>query len=394
MYIGCLGANLLLGYAAVQVLLLSFGVSLIATLFILRFSYLHERFSGDHDLVGVQKFHAIPVPRVGGISIVLGLSAVAGFLGLWRHHPASLSFMWLLVSATPAFFGGFIEDLTKRVGVLPRLLLTMVAAALAIYLIDAKLGRLDIIGFDVLMRVSVLSVLFTLVAVAGVANSINLIDGYNGLAAVVAVVMALALGYVAYLVGDLLVWNASLALTGALLGFVVWNYPRGLIFLGDGGAYLVGFWLAELSVLLVSRNPSVSAWFPLLVMIYPIVETLFSIWRRIWLHGRSPGIPDAAHLHQLIYKRLVRWAVGSRHIRHRTVRNAMTSPYLWALSSLGVLPAVLFWQHTLVLQGVAISFAIAYIWLYRRIVRFNVPRWMVLRHKVEHEAGAVRQSKV
>src|SRR5258707_10042434 len=99
---------------------------------------------------------------------------------------------------------------------------------------------------------------------------------------------------------------------GAGLEFMAWNYPKGKIFLGDGGAYLLGFWLAELAVLLVARNPDVSPWFPLLLLVYPIFETLFSIYRRCFLHGRSSGDADALHFHQLIYKRLARIDVGSK----------------------------------------------------------------------------------
>ena len=60
---------------------------------------------------------------------------------------------------------------------------------------------------------------------------------------------------------------ASLTMLDAVPGFPVWNFPSRKIFPGDGGAYLVGFWLAELSVLLVVRNPDVSAWFPLVLMV-------------------------------------------------------------------------------------------------------------------------------
>lgn len=61
----------------------------------------------------------------------------------------------------------------------------------------------------------------------------------------------------------------------------------GKIFLGDGGAYLLGYFIAEISVLLVLRNPEVSPWFPLLVVAYPVVEALFSIYRRNILKGVS-----------------------------------------------------------------------------------------------------------
>lgn len=103
-----------------------------------------------------------------------------------------------------------------------------------------------------------------------------------------------------------------------------------------------------------------------------------------------PGLPDLAHLHHLIYKRLVRWLVGTRMPVHRTQRNALTAPYLWVLTSIGVAPAVLFWQETTVLQIGSALFAAAYVFAYSRIVKFRVPRWWVLRkshHQPPHPPG-------
>lgn len=184
------------------------------------------------------------------------------------------------------------------------------------------------------------------------------------------------------------------AATGAVLGFLVWNFPRGMIFAGDGGAYLIGFLIAELSVLLVARHPQVSPWFPLLLVIYPVFETLFSIYRKKFLRGMSPGMPDGLHLHMLVYKRLVRWMVGSREARHLTRRNSMTSPYLWALSSLSVAPAMLFWNNTTVLMVCVGVFVLTYLYLYRMIIRFRSPRWMVLyRPALGKESGAALSYK-
>ena len=165
---------------------------------------------------------------------------------------------------------------------------------------------------------------------------------------------------------------------GSLLGFLLWNYPRGLIFLGDGGAYLIGFWIAELSLLLVLRNPTVSKWFPLLLCFYPIFETLFTIYRRVIVKRINPGIPDAAHLHQIIYKRVVRWAIGSSHGALQLQRHAITAPYLWLLSSLAVIPAVLFWNNHIALKLFTILFAITYVWLYWSIVKFRTPKWLIV----------------
>jgi UDP-N-acetylmuramyl pentapeptide phosphotransferase/UDP-N-acetylglucosamine-1-phosphate transferase len=166
---------------------------------------------------------------------------------------------------------------------------------------------------------------------------------------------------------------------GALMGFLVFNYPRGLIFLGDGGAYLIGFWIAELSVLLTARHPEVSKWCPLLLCFYPIFETLFTIYRRVILKRVHPGMPDASHLHQLIYMRIVRWSLGSNDDELKTQRNAMTSPYLWVLATLSVIPAILFWENHMVLKGFAVLFAVTYVWFYWSIVRFKIPSWLSIK---------------
>jgi UDP-N-acetylmuramyl pentapeptide phosphotransferase/UDP-N-acetylglucosamine-1-phosphate transferase len=180
-------------------------------------------------------------------------------------------------------------------------------------------------------------------------------------------------------VGDVPVMIAAIALIGALAGFLVWNFPRGLIFLGDGGAYLVGFWIAELSVLLTARHPEVSKWFPLLLCMYPIFETVFTIYRRVVLKRVHPGMPDASHLHQLIYRRIVRFSYDAGDVKGKTYRNSMTSPYLWLLCLLAVIPAVLFWHSHLILKAFCLVFVLSYVWIYWTIARFKIPKCLILR---------------
>jgi UDP-N-acetylmuramyl pentapeptide phosphotransferase/UDP-N-acetylglucosamine-1-phosphate transferase len=122
----------------------------------------------------------------------------------------------------------------------------------------------------------------------------------------VGICILIAITYVAYKNNDLEIMYASLTFTGAVIGFFTYNYPRGLIFLGDGGAYLIGFVIACLSCLLVIRNDAISPWFPLLLNIYPIYETIFSIWRRKIYQKTNPSFPDRMHLHTLIYRRFLK----------------------------------------------------------------------------------------
>lgn len=359
-------------------LLISFLVSTLVGLLIVRYQHLHGRMTGDHDLVGVQKFHARIAPRVGGVAVIAGI-----FFGLttraWVDLEVLQSGMILLAAATPAFFTGLMEDLTKSVSVRTRLAATFFSAALAGYFLSAWIVNVQIIGLDYLLNIYWVSVLFTCFAVAGLSNAFNIIDGYNGLASGVALIILGALSYLGFVVHDYLIMAACFAGIGSILGFLVWNYPRGLLFLGDGGAYLLGFWIGEISILLVTRNPQVSKWFPVLICIYPIFETLFTVYRRLVLKKSSAGQPDAVHLHQIIFRRIVRWATGSVDEVLLTQRNSFTSPYLWILCAMSVVPAILFWQNHWILKFFVFIFSLSYVWIYWSIVKFKIPKWLIIR---------------
>jgi UDP-N-acetylmuramyl pentapeptide phosphotransferase/UDP-N-acetylglucosamine-1-phosphate transferase len=361
---------------------LGFLVSLLVTLLIVRYAHLHEKFSTDSDLAGVQKFHVNPVPRIGGTGILIGLAVSA--LQLHYSYPAvSGGILGLAACGLPAFGSGLVEDLTKKVSPLVRLICTMAAAALAYFALNIAVTRISVPPLDFLLSYAVISCAVTVLAVAALANAVNIIDGFNGLASMVAFMMFASLAYVAFEVSDPIVLSASLIMMGTVMGFFIWNFPAGLIFLGDGGAYFIGFMLAELSIMLVMRNRDVSAWYPVLLFMYPIFETCFSIYRKKFVRGMSPGIPDGVHLHMLVYKRLMRWAVGTRTARELTRRNSLTSPYLWLLCLVAVIPATLFWRHTLHLFCFVVVFAATYVWLYMSIVRFKSPRWLVVRKNLK-----------
>jgi UDP-N-acetylmuramyl pentapeptide phosphotransferase/UDP-N-acetylglucosamine-1-phosphate transferase len=356
-------------------LALAFAVSMGVTRIVIHSARRHGRHLLDRDVSGPQNFHAQAVPRVGGVGIIAGLIFAVPML--WVLHAAAGKLaLALLLCGLPAFAAGLVEDLTKKVSPRVRLLATALAAALAVWFLDAAITRTDIPGLDWVVGFSVGAALLTVFAVAGIANSVNIIDGFNGLASMCVVIMLAAVAYVAFQVGDPVIGQLALAGIGAVLGFFVWNFPAGRIFLGDGGAYFLGFYVAELSILLLVRNPAVSPLFPLLVCIYPVVETLFSIYRRYWLRAMPASMPDGIHLHSLLYRRLTRWAVGDGSAEAMTRRNSMTSPFLWLLCSLSVVPALFFWNHSGVLATFLGLFVISYVLLYQSIVRFKSPRWL------------------
>jgi UDP-N-acetylmuramyl pentapeptide phosphotransferase/UDP-N-acetylglucosamine-1-phosphate transferase len=309
---------------------------------------------------------------------VLFRSWIAGLL-LASHSgklDGQVAGLWSLCLA-PVFFVGLLEDITKVVSPMQRLMVSFVTAALGVFLLGASLTRIDIPLIDnIFVALPTVAVLFTLFAVGGVAHAVNIVDGLNGLAAGVCFLAYAALGYVAFSVGDMELLALCTLGLGSLMGFYIWNYPSGQLFCGDGGAYFLGSYIALLSVLLVTRHPEVSAWFPLLLVLYPIWETLFSAYRRRFLRGEKSTVADKLHLHTLLYKRL--HCGNQPHDRgpRRSRRNSDVSVHLIMLAGSTAIPAVLYWNCELCLLAAATIFILVYLSIYRVIVRFKLHRFV------------------
>jgi UDP-GlcNAc:undecaprenyl-phosphate/decaprenyl-phosphate GlcNAc-1-phosphate transferase len=360
---------------------------------VIRYEHLHAHFSHDHIDAGPQKFHAEPTPRIGGLGIFAGLLVaawVAPMLG-FDVPQVENNFSTLFLAATPAFLGGIVEDITKDAGVMQRLILTMISGAIGAWLLGAVLNHLGVPVLDHALQWLPFAIVFTVFAVGGVANSINIIDGYNGLASGFATIVLLAIAFVAAQVNDHLILIVSVSTAGAMLGFLSLNWPKGKIFMGDGGAYLLGFILAELSVLLICRNPSVSPWFPLLLLGYPVFETLFSIYRRKWLHQTTTGHPDALHFHQLLFKWIMRHNIRTGQPILTTQNNSRVAPYLWLPTLLCALFGVLFWQSTLVLMVSLLLGCSLYVILYMKLAKleFSVEEQNLIDETLDNEAQEI-----
>jgi len=337
----------------------------------------HGGLSHDHDLDGVQKVHTTAVPRIGGLAVVAGI--VLGLLIFRKFNPELLNparfgdVLLLLAASVPAFAAGLIEDMTKRVSVRARLTATALSAVIASAVLGATVNELDLWGVDALLAFTPFAVLVTAIVVAGGSNAINIIDGFNGLSASTIVIMAGGLAAVAMQNGDTFVAILGALGIGAALGFLALNYPRGKLFLGDGGAYFLGFWVSEMAVLLLVRNPGVNAWQVLAICAYPVIEVLFSIYRRKVIQGVSPGAPDALHLHTLVFRRVV-----FKHVRPDAARPWKRNAAVPCVIAPGVAACVAvsaaFGGSAPVSFGIVLAQLAIYIAVYGRLVR---GRWGV-----------------
>ena len=292
----------------------------------------HGKLSND-TADGPQKFHVNLTPRIGGIALYFALIIA------WKLAPISISDLLgqLLIAGFPAFVMGVAEDISKSISPLQRLLGAMFTGVAAWWLTGYSLNHVEIFGVDRILAWLPASVLFTAFAVAGVTNAINIIDGFNGLAGGTVMICLLALGVIAMQVGDTLIAQTCLTMIVIMQGFMLFNYPYGKIFLGDGGAYLLGFILAWLAVMLPMRNPQLSVWAPLLVCSYPINESIFSMGRRLSKRSKLQAA-DSAHMHSLIKIKIIR-----RYLMHLQphFRNSLVAPFCWTYALLFAIIAVI-----------------------------------------------------
>lgn len=325
-----------------------------------------QRFHGHLSMdsaAGVQKFHVHPTPRIGGLGLLLGLVVIC-FVSEADQQALLAPMLW---ASIPAFVFGLAEDLTKAVGPRARLLATMGSGVLATWLTGVSLHTTGLPWVDALLAWAPLAVLFTAVAVGGVANAVNIVDGFNGLASGLVTIAALGLAAIAWQVGDTTLAYVVLAVVASVLGFMLLNFPWGKIFLGDGGAYVLGFWLAWLAVLLMDRNPSVTPAAVLLVCAYPVLEVLFSILRRM-KRASSPMEPDRLHLHSLVKVRLTRKLMPHAS---RRAQNAAVSPFVWCVAAVPAALGAWLWPTAVGSYLGLAAFVALYVVVYRRLALFG-----------------------
>ena len=325
-----------------------------------------------------QRVHFHEVSRLGGVGIAIGFGvcAVLAFpedssASGWVTYPLIL----VLIAGAPVFLIGLAEDITGKMPPALRMLVAITSVFAASNLLGAVLHLPFLFGSSLAL---VLSLAFTCLCVAGVTNAFNIIDGLNGLAAGIGIIAMAVFGWLAHALGDIFLMYLCWTTGMVILGFMLVNYPFGKIFLGDGGAYLIGFLGAEISILMVVRHPEVSWFFPMAVLIYPVTEVLFSIYRRKG-KNRKAQHADALHLHSLVHKRMNRWREGSH--RYEVLRNSISSTFFWVWNSINGLLALLVWDSTVALIGLCLANIIFYTGIYFHLIYFKTPRWMILTEK-------------
>ena len=241
------------------------------------------------DQPNARKIHRVAVPRVGGIAIAVGT-----LISVLLWFPLRPEMVGYLAGGLVIVAFGIADD---RLDLDYRLKFAgQIGAALTLVILgDIQLTRVPFEYSGVWP--AWLGLLLTVVAVVGVTNAVNLTDGMDGLAAGTSLLAAAAIGYFAYIGGDITIALVALSLIGATLGFLRYNTHPAQVFMGDAGSQFLGFSIAALGIVLVERsNTAISPLLPVLILGLPILDTLYVMARRI-MSGRSPFSPDRLHLH-------------------------------------------------------------------------------------------------
>ncbi|MEA3188617.1 MAG: UDP-GlcNAc:undecaprenyl-phosphate/decaprenyl-phosphate GlcNAc-phosphate transferase [Chthoniobacter sp.] len=272
--------------------LLGFLISLLTTPWVIR---LAQRSSiGIDEANESRKRHNGAIPRLGGMPIILALSV--GLVGiLTAQFKSTGDWLAIMMGALSMCALGLWDDF-KPLGARKKLVAQVAIAAL-VYALGLRIEFITYPGGAWSVELGWLGLPLTMFWLIAVPNIINLIDGFDGLAGGLGMFMAVTLGVVGLMAEQLPVAWFAFTLAGSLLGFLVFNFPPARIFLGDGGAYLIGFCIAALS-LTSSQKGSIGA--VLLVTIValgvPILDTSFALMRRA-LRGFPLFEGDAEHVH-------------------------------------------------------------------------------------------------
>ena len=250
----------------------------------------------DTDFDKPQAFHSFSISRSGGFAAIISFSIffIFNFLIFEKFY-----FDYVFLSFT-MFILGFIEDIKLEAKPIYRLILMIFILLFFIINFSIKINYIDLNFLSIWFQHEIFSIFFLLLCFLFIINGANLIDGFNGLLAIHALIINTVLLFL-----NLENNNEQLAIMIAaqiviLVSFLLFNFPKATIFLGDSGSYLFGSLIALNIIQTNNLNPEISSFFFCILLFYLFFEVFFSFFRKLILR-RSPLKPDRQHLHMLSY---------------------------------------------------------------------------------------------
>jgi UDP-GlcNAc:undecaprenyl-phosphate/decaprenyl-phosphate GlcNAc-1-phosphate transferase len=260
----------------------------------------------DKDFLKPQAFHNKPTARIGGFGILLLFALFIVFY----FFTSGVLLKDYLVIALFLFFLGFLDDLKIKINPNIRLFLMLIILLLCISIFSIQINKSGLDFLDFWLENNIFQVCFVLLCFLFIINGANLVDGFNGLLGIHFVLINSI-----FLLINLINQNESMSIILfsqiiIVLSFLLFNFPKAKIFLGDSGSYLLGTLLVLNTIKTHELNTSISPFFFAGVLFYLFYEVFFSFFRKVILRI-SPLKPDGRHLHMLLYN----WLINSKKIK-------------------------------------------------------------------------------
>jgi len=249
--------------------------------------------NGLYDYVNERKIHKGKISRLGGLATFIGFMCSLLYLLIYDFK-VQFNIPLFIAAVLLAFLTGFIDDI-KKISARYKLLLQL-ACGLLVAIAGLQINRITISpGFSI--QFGVLSYVVTMLWVAGFMNAINMLDGMDGLASGIVMIASLFLAIIGWLQGMVVVTFLAIALMGAIGGFFIFNYPPAKIFMGDGGAYFLGFMYAILPLIGIKKVSTITVFFvPLVLLLIPLIDMAHVIHNR-FIGGYHIFLADRNHIH-------------------------------------------------------------------------------------------------
>jgi len=257
----------------------------------------------DDHLNKPQAFHESPVPTIGGLGLFLSFLIVYFYFLLFKN----IIFFEYLIFCSLIFFIGLADDL--KINIKPTIRLAIMIGLLLL-LIKYNNFYIEHTGIETLdywiAGSNVFSLIFICLCFLFTINGANLIDGFNGLLGIHSLIIFVNLFLINFLNGNNDLANFLLFEIIILMVFIIFNFPKAKIFLGDGGSYFLGTFIAISTIQTSIANPEISPFYFCILLFYLFFEVFFSFFRKLIKEKISPVKPDKSHLHMLLYKILIK----------------------------------------------------------------------------------------
>ena len=304
-----------------------------------------------------QTFHKKPTSRLGGVAIAFALLIDAFLLS---ETTAEIQIYRLIILCSiPMFVAGLLDDLFFNIKPWQRIILMLPSPILLFYFAGLRVTNLSLGVLDDFLEQEIFALIFIIFALIGMSNAFNIIDGFNGLLLGYIITLALSIFFYGSFNNQLFISSFIYALFYSCLAVLIVNSPWGKIFLGDAGAYMLGI-LVPTALIFYYKINALSPWFVMAMLIYPTVEVLVSIIRKIVYRNMSAMEPDGLHLHMLIYKRVSK-KFGFRRVR---LRHFVVAIFIFSLNFPFMFFSNVFSTDTKILFAICVWYVLVYLLIY------------------------------